>query len=242
MSTIDLSPEAAAVYRAAVKTQFAALKKIDQFDELVTHSVRLEDHKGYLLCVSELHADDVDTITTLAKWRSEATTFHNGFVVTFEGTKRWLRKLLLDIPDRILFLVVDRYGKPMGHLGFANALNDQGLMEVDNVLRGVQNVEPGLMSYSTRALLRWAVQTISPQGFHLKTLEDNTHAIDFYTHLGFRISGKLPLRRIEKDGKIEFVPLPDEDKNPPDIHYICMNYGSSIANSGSAKNLTTKGF
>ncbi len=58
MNTNTLSPEAADVYQAAVKIQFAAMKQIYQFDELVARSIRLEDNKGYLLCVSELHADD----------------------------------------------------------------------------------------------------------------------------------------------------------------------------------------
>ena len=224
MSTNHLSLEELRRYQAVVIKEFAGQKQIDKFDELVARSIRLDDHKGYLICVSELHADDVDMITTLAKWRSEATTFHDGFKVTFEGTKSWLRKLLLDIPDRILFIVLDRHGKPIGHLGFANSLNDQGLMEVDNVIRGVQGAEPGLMSLSIQALLRWAIQNISPHGFHLKTLEDNTHAIGFYTKLGFNISGKLPLRRVEKDGVIKFEPQAEDDKGLPDKQYVCMSY------------------
>jgi RimJ/RimL family protein N-acetyltransferase len=236
MSTNRLSPEAFSRYQAAVVKEFAGQKQINQFDELVARSIRLEDHKGYLMSVSELHADDVDMITMLAKWRSEATTFHDGFKVTFDGTKNWLRKLLLDIPDRILFLVLNRYGKPIGHLGFANAMNDQGLMEVDNVIRGVHGAEPGLMSLSIQALLRWAVQTISPQGFHLKTLEDNVHAIGFYDKLGFKFSGKLPLRRVEKDGVIKFVPQSEDDKGLPDKQYVCMDYDPQSAAQASTPN------
>lgn len=224
MSVNHVSTEILAHYQAAIIKEFAAQKQINQFDDLVAHSIRLEDHRGYLISVSELHSDDVDMITLLAKWRSEATTFHDGFKVTFDSTKNWLRKLLLDIPDRILFLVLDRHGKPIGHLGFANALNDQGVMEVDNVIRGVHGAEPGLMSFGIQALLRWATQTISPQGFYLKTLEDNFHAIDFYIKLGFKVSGKLPLRRVEKDGVIKFVPQAEDDKGFPDNQYVCMRY------------------
>ncbi len=224
MNTNTLSPEAAAAYQAAIKTQFAALKQINQFDELVARSIRLESHKGYLLCVSELHADDDKVIAMLTKWRREAVTFRDSFKPTFDSTKRWLRKLVLDVPDRILFFVLDRHGNAVGHLGFAHAMNDQGLMEVDNVIRGVKDVEPGIMSLSTQALLRWAVQTFSPQGFHLETLEDNTHAIDFYIRLGFKVGEKLPLRCIEKEGMVNLVPLTEDDKNSPDNYIVCMNY------------------
>ncbi len=224
MNTNTLSPRAADAYQAAVKTQFAALKQINQFEELIARSIRLEDHKGYLLCVSELHADDNIAIARLAKWRREAISFRDSFKPTFDSTRRWLRKLVLDVPDRILFFVLDRHGNAIGHLGFAHAMNDQGLMEVDNVIRGVKDVEPGIMSLSTQALLHWAVQTLSPQGFHLNTLDDNTHAVDFYTRLGFKISEKKPLRSIEEDGVTKLVPQTEDDKNPPDNYVVCMDY------------------
>jgi len=241
MNTNTLSPEAAAAYQAAVKTQFAALKKINQFDELVARSIRLEDHKGYLLCVSELHADDDKAIAMLAKWRREAITFRDSFKPTFDSTKRWLRKLVLDVPDRILFFVLDRYGNAVGHLGFAHAINDQGLMEVDNVIRGVKGVEPGIMSLSTQALLRWAVQAISPQGFHLNTLDDNTHAVEFYIRLGFKISEKQPLRSIEKDGESKLVPQSEDDKNPPDNYIVCMDYTLPVSPDNLAVGPRLKG-
>ena len=224
MNTNTLSPEAADAYQAAVKTQFAALKQINQFDELVARSIRLEDHKGYLLCVSELHADDDIAIVRLTKWRREAVTFRDSFKPTFDSTKRWLRKLVLDVPDRILFFVLDRYGNAIGHLGFAHAMNDQGLMEVDNVIRGVKKVEPGIMTLSSKTLLRWAIQTISPQGFHLNTIDSNTHAIEFYIRMGFKISEKKPLRSIEEDGETKLVPQTEDDKNPPDNYIVCMDY------------------
>jgi hypothetical protein len=226
MSIKTLNPKDSSIYQSTVRTQFAALKQISQFDELVSRSIRFPDHKGYLVCVSELHADDDQLITLLTKWRGEATTYQDSFKPTFESTKNWLRKLLLNIPDRILFLVLDRYGHAIGHLGYANALNDQGLMEIDNVIRGVHNIEPGIMALSMQVLIEWANKTISPQGIHLKTLEDNIHAIKFYENLNFTVSGKLPLRKIEKDGIIKYIARSKGDSNPPDKNYVCMQYNA----------------
>lgn len=210
------------IYQARVRSEFASLKSIDRFDELVSRSIRLENNKGYLLCVSELHTSDELLITLLAKWRAEATTFHNKFNVTFESTERWLRKLLLDVPDRILFLVLNRYGHPIGHMGFANAMNNDGLMEFDNVIRGVLACDPGLMGLATKALLIWADNTFKPQGFYLRTLDDNEHAICFYEKIGFTVDGKQPLRRTESNGEINHVPLADGDMNPPDRYFTRM--------------------
>ena len=43
---------------------------------------------------------------------------------------------LLDVADRMLFLVLDRHGHAVGHLGFASAAAADRAMEIDNVVRG----------------------------------------------------------------------------------------------------------
>jgi hypothetical protein len=224
MRSQTLSPASARAYRSAVKTQFAMLKEIDRYDVLVENCIRLNEVKGYLICVSELYAEDNLAITKLTNWRREAISFRDSFKPTFESTKRWLRKLLLDVPDRILFFVLDRHGNQIGHLGFAHCMNDQGLMEVDNVIRGIKEVEPGIMALSSKALMQWAVETISPCGFHLSTIESNSHAIDFYKRLGFKIRSKTPLRAFEEDGITKLKPRTNEDDNPPDDQIVYMDY------------------
>jgi RimJ/RimL family protein N-acetyltransferase len=211
-------------YHQKIRSEFATLKSIQRYDELMAKSITLEDNKGYLLCVSELHTNDELLIALMAKWRKEAITFHNKFDVTFESTHRWMQKLLLDVPDRILFLVLNPYGQPIGHMGFANALNTEGMMELDNVIRGVNNKNAGLMGISTKALLGWAYSVFKPIGFYLRTLEDNKHAIEFYEKIGFIVEGRQPLRRIENNGEINHMPLSEGDSNPPDNYFICMHF------------------
>jgi RimJ/RimL family protein N-acetyltransferase len=225
MSNVNL--EQINIYLELVITEFSAFKSINSFDESVAHSIRLADDKGYLLCVSELHANDELLIILLAQWRTEVTTFHNKFNVTIESTKHWLRKLLLDVPDRILFLVLNRFGHPVGHMGFTSALNDECLMEFDNVIRGVSGQDPGLMGAATKSLLIWANNTFKPKGFHLRTLDDNEHAIRFYSKLGFEIDGKQPLRRIESNGDVNHLPITEGDTSPPDRYFTCMRLDPS---------------
>ena len=215
-------------YKNTIQSKFAALKSINRFDDLVANSIRLPNGAGYLLCVSELHVGDEALIVTFAKWRVEATTFHNKFDVTFESTERWLRQLLLVVSDRILFLVLNRHGRPIGHMGFANTLNDERAMELDNVVRGVPGQDAGLMGAATKALLSWASDTFRPSSFHLRTLDDNIHAIQFYSKLGFVMDGKQPLRRIEKNRGFDHLPIEESDNNPPDRYFVRMRIDSSI--------------
>jgi RimJ/RimL family protein N-acetyltransferase len=221
---------AVAAYQARIRTRFATLKSATRYDDLLASSIRLKDNNGYLLCVSELHCEDDEVIRLFAKWREEALTFHNKFKVTFESTKRWTRKLLLDVPDRILFLVTDPFGHPIGHMGFANALNNEGWMEFDNVVRGVQNARPGIMSLATQAILEWAQLTFEPNGFYLRTLDNNLHAIQFYERMGFRRVSQQGLRRIQTEDGFNHVPIPEGDTNPPDRYFVRMNYEPKFIN------------
>ena len=210
-------------FEERVRTVFAELKSLKRYDQLINASIPLDGDSGYLVCVSEFHINDDVVISLLSKWREEATTFHSKFEVTHEGTRKWLRSLLLDIPDKILFLVLDRYGRPVGHLGFAGACNPERIFELDNVIRGEHGCAPGIMEKATIALFQWARDTFSPRKFFLRTLDDNSHAINFYSKLGFREQDKQPLRRINHEAGFNHVPVESGDNELPDKFFIGMS-------------------
>jgi len=175
-------------YQDRVRDVFAELKQSGDIEDILRYSIAIEN--GNLVCISELYAEDDGMIALLAKWRQEAVELHDQFEVTFESTKKWLREFVLDVPDRILFLVLDKHGQRIGHIGFAHVLNEERLMEIDLVVRGVRGVAPGIMSLAATALFGWANQTIQPKGFCVHTLGSNAHAIQFYTRLGFEFESK----------------------------------------------------
>src|SRR5262249_59532686 len=86
---------------------------------------------------------------------------HNqdAFLTRFEGTPertgRWIRSVVLAGPRRILFLICDRFGRPVGQIGLIER-PDKAAVEVDNVLRGADNVAPGIMTAALHALLDWS--------------------------------------------------------------------------------------
>lgn len=105
----------ARIYRQAVRRTFSFLKQTKELRDLYAKSIPLEDDKGFLVPVCELHASDHRLISTLAKWREEnAFAYPTQFPVTIDSTAFWLRARLLDVEDRILFLVLDRHGSLIG--------------------------------------------------------------------------------------------------------------------------------
>jgi perosamine synthetase len=190
------------IYRNAVRKNFSFLKQTTRLDDFWAKSIAIAGEQGYLQPVCELHASDEELIDKLSQWRREnAFAYPSQFQVTNAGTAAWLRSKLLDIDDRILFMVLDKYGRTVGHLGFANALNDERELEIDNVVRGVKGTQPGLMSQAMQTLLDWADEMLGPQHISLRVFSDNEHAINFYRRLGFQDDQMLPLRKhVEASG------------------------------------------
>jgi len=61
-----LSTKEVNIYQTNIRTEFVTLKSICHFDELMSRSIRLADRQGYLLCISELYAEDEQLIAKLA--------------------------------------------------------------------------------------------------------------------------------------------------------------------------------
>lgn len=196
------------VYDRAIRKEFAFLKSTDSIAHLHAHSIVIADGEGLLVPVCELHADDRRLIATLSRWREQNSfAFPTRFPVSDEGTARWLRTGVLNVEDRMLFLVCDRHGRPVGHLGYAGALAGDRQMEIDNVVRGDKDTQPGLMSAAMKALVAWAEEMFGPREIHLRVFEDNERAVAFYERLGFVRCGAIALRREEREGGVvAFVP------------------------------------
>jgi perosamine synthetase len=218
------------VFRAAVRDEIGFMKAATTLEELAARSVPLAGGAGMLVPVCELHAQDERLIRTLARWREEsAFAFPTQFPVTHAGTATWLRRGLLDVPDRILFLVQDRFGHTVGHLGFASAFSADRSLEVDNVVRGEQGAQPGLMGAALEGLLAWGEDCFRPARIHLRVFADNAHAIGFYRRLGFRDGDRTPLRR-ELDGEtVRYVPA---DEAPADRWFLGMEWAPGRADLG----------
>lgn len=212
-------------YKKTVKTTFSFLKQTARFDDLLARSIVLPNGEGFLVPLCEMSPTDTALIAKLARWRADNTfAYPTQFQVTIHGTATWLRYQLLDVEDRILFLVLDKHGEAIGHLGYAHALNDEQAMEIDNVVRGVRDVHPGLMSSAMIAILKWAEDTIRPHSIYLDVLSHNQHAIDFYHKLGFVDDKLQPLRQHIQGNITSYRPVAEDDNAVPNAHFLKMVY------------------
>jgi len=206
------------MYKARLTTTFASLKQINNYDEWMQKSIPIENGLGKLRCICELHANDDDIIGMLALWRDQATTFRDGFKVTFEGTKRWLRDRLLDVPDRILFLVMDSQDHPVGHMGFDRSLNDDCILNFDNLIRGVRRAPPEIMTEAAKAMFAWATDAIRPRSImSTPVMGHNINSIRFHKFIGFKLVDKKAREKkdpaAEDEYDLTFTYDPDSPQN-----------------------------
>ena len=69
-----------------------------------------------------------------------------------------MKNNLIDVEDKILFLVVRDGGHPIGHIGLANCLNKKMQFEIDNVIKGEKDENKEVFSVVIQELIRWASQ------------------------------------------------------------------------------------
>jgi perosamine synthetase len=213
------------IFHQAVRSSFSFLKQTQRLDDLFAKSIPLPEGAGFLLPVCALHIDDEEVLALLTTWRNRhRQAYPSRFNATLESTRKWLCWNVLGTEDRMLFVVVNRHGRMVGHLGFANAFNSDCALEMDNIVRGVDRCDAGIMSKAMKALISWAHENLGPRECYLRVLDDNTRAIRFYERLGFVEAQRLPLRRFH-EGDNEFLRTPEPtDAAPPDCYFVRMVY------------------
>ena len=188
------------IFKNTIKKEFFFAKSAKNLAELWQRNIELPGG-GCLIPLSYLHLEDKQLISKLGAWRA-ATSFAypTRFPVSDEGTHRWMKQGVLDKEDRLLFLIHDEFGRLIGHAGFANGLNNKGLLELDNILRGESYARKGIISEAVTALQNWGQTVLCAEGFYLRVLASNTHAVSFYEKLNYVEMERTPLKMIVEDG------------------------------------------
>lgn len=201
---------------------FKRSKSHNNLTSIMRDSITLDKDMGFLIPLGSLFLENTDIISLLAKWRVEALTFPNKFAVTFEGTLTWYKNLLINVDDRILFLIISKSGQPIGHTGFANIVGNKHF-EIDNVIRGVSNLEPGIMSNAVVSSMHWAKTLFGNKKFILRTLESNKRAKNFYSKIGFKECDLIPLKKIETESGYDHIVTSLRETKKPDNYFVVMH-------------------
>lgn len=220
-----------------VKETFAFCKAARDLLQAVARSIRLMNANqviGYLTPIGEFHLQNKDLHELMSTWRNaHQYAYPSRFNVTVGGTAQWLATAVVENPNRLLFLVSDAHGLPVGHLGLL--LNDESELEVDNVLRGVPE-SPGLMACAMSELEAWAKAELCAPSLTLKVLESNLRARAFYERLNYKSREMIPLGEETSDGGVVLKP----HKEPVIDQFVVMEKNLHL-NSPDRETVLTAG-
>jgi perosamine synthetase len=150
----------------------------------------------YLVPISKMHLDDNVLINNLMTWRSHHLgAYADASEPTESSTANWLDKYVVNNERRILFLVIDKFGTRHGHLGIW--LRENGVFELDNVLRSPQSATPKLFSEAVDVLAKWVYELLNLQILKLRVLKSNVHAVAFYLRNDFLMESTEYVKWVE---------------------------------------------
>ncbi|HVA49411.1 MAG TPA: GNAT family N-acetyltransferase [Pirellulales bacterium] len=168
-------------------------------------------------------ADEPQSIHTLAEWRKKANPYFPAqFPVSEEGTHRWLVHSTLEVPDRLLLWAVSAEGQRTGHLGLFRFDFTDRSVELDNVVRGVEGVLPGLMQAAVESLLVWTFETLAIDAVYLRVLSDNERALRLYQRCGFQETMRMPLVREQEGDAVRWVEAQADHRRPVTRYFVTM--------------------
>ena len=147
---------------------------------------------------------DAQDVQSLTKWRNRfVSSFLTEFESTEDRTRQWLANTVGPDDTRILFMVDDPEGRTIGYMGLAfidwTALSG----EADAIVRG-GDAPKGIMTAALRTLLCWATGQLGLRQLSVRVRSDNT-ALSFYRKFGFEEVKRVPLRRSDHAGMVQWV-------------------------------------
>lgn len=122
---------------------------------------------------------------------------------------------MIDIEDRILFLVETTDGIPFGHIGLFRG-------EADNFIRGRNDLVKGGMTPALKTMLSWAFTELELNELYLRVFSDNKNAKAYYERCGFKEIGLIPLRKIEKPESTRWEAIEEGDKKEAVRYFSLM--------------------
>lgn len=226
-------------YHEVIRKSFLFFKKTNSLSDLFAKAIALKSGNGFLLPICELHLSDDELIEELSKWREENNfAYPTQFRVTTDGTKIWLKAQVIDNENRMLFIVINKYGQRIGHVGLANAISGDQSIEADNIVRGEKNKNYGIMRDAMENLLDWVDHNLNPNQVYLRVFSDNENAIRFYKKVGFIEDILIPLEKIETEQKISFHVIGAPSEKKPDKFFLKMIYKPECKWDGTKMILT----
>ncbi len=194
--------------RVHFSTEALFLGQLNNPEDALLTSVLDEEGelRGFIAPVTWADVENLHFIELLTEWRNDNQfAYPSRFTASVESTQKWLKSLLSG-GKRILFKLFDSSMRLIGHIGLA--WNESACrLELDSVQRGISG-SPGLMKLAVRWVEDYSQKEFNSSHLHLRVLESNKHAVEFYKRIGYEVKTKE---------EITVVNLENQEKSHADV-------------------------
>lgn len=176
------------------------LSSVASLAEARSHAVSVGSvsHSFRLLPVGPWILSDSAVLEMLTEWRAAGSQgFFSHFPPSVAGMTEFLRQRYVDTETAVLFIVEDRSGVMLGHLGLKGIRAREA--EVDNVLSGRVRPGRGPMEPALRTVMAWARRSLGVERLTLEVRSDNQRALSLYARCGFTVVHSSHLRQTQVD-------------------------------------------
>ena len=155
---------------------------------------------GYLEPIGGTYSQN--DITLLTKWRAaNQTWFPSQFNVTRGGTETWLVNQVINNHTKILYMIKDIQGNSIGHLGLAGLDFVHDTCDLDNVIKGEDNIGNNVMVLAEKKMVELAFSVFGTKSVRAQLFDDNLPSKLLQFSLGFKVDKKISMmKRVEDNG------------------------------------------
>ena len=222
------------VFKKSVISNFKFLKSSQNIKEVYLKSIPIGD-LGFLLPLSIVHLNDLHLMQKLFFWNNA-----NPIIVSsrlnfdIEDISEWVRNEVLNVEDRIIFLIGNNEGQICGQISIDNC--HSGQFEINDVLKCNPESSKEMILSALLSLFEWFRKTTNADSFSLRVMEGDIDEIQFYEKNNFIKTEKIPLVKETKNNVLSYRQA-DETENP-DKFFIKMTWKPSAHDVGQSMILT----
>jgi RimJ/RimL family protein N-acetyltransferase len=179
---------------------------------------------GWFAPITINSLSDEKLIQKLTEWRSiHRASFFTQFDPNQDKTRNWLKENILPDDTRILFIIFNAKGRPIGNYGLRDIQETSA--ELDNLLIGDSSSTGPLVFIAMKTFLNWIFSQLCLDYLTASIFKDNLTTILIHKKLGFKEINEIPVKKIINGDGIQYIR--DENIDFPDAYIIEMQIEST---------------
>ncbi len=174
---------------------YEKLKEIKNFGSVDFMKIKYQGKNVILRLVDESD----ETVILLTKWREMyRNNFGTDFSISEKKTREWLRKGVLENPDKIVFVIYVENRK-IGIISTAEYDEKTNSAILDTMMKDPTYKLPGLMTTIEKVYLKWMFDELNLSKITGFLFSDNKKMMDIHQKCGWAIIDIVPIQKISTD-------------------------------------------